>query len=360
MKRSDTLGWSQVKTGIFIIIALILFASGVLLMGQKTKMFVPKGQISLIMTNVVGLKVGAPVWLAGVDVGVVREIHFATPSATNEVEIILEVEKSALTKVGRDSRITIKTRGLMGEKYVDITPSQLYGAVPETRVYGSSVNQLDDVMQKAGAAFDRLNGIMDKMDKGEGSLGRFMHDTKLYDNLNHLTIELNTLATTVNRGEGTLGKLTRSNEPYERMIAILSRAEATLKDIQSADGTMGRLVRDRQLYDKLVTLAERSIEAADDVRELNRKLTSKESTIGKLLGERELYDKSVNLVDRADSAVKAFEDVAVRLHGTEGTAGRLLNDREVYDKLNRMVENVDLLVKDIKENPKRYVKFSLF
>ena len=42
------------------------------------------------------------------------------------------------------------------------------------------------VMQKAGAAFDRLNGVMDKMDKGEGSLGRFMQDTRLYDNLNRL------------------------------------------------------------------------------------------------------------------------------------------------------------------------------
>jgi phospholipid/cholesterol/gamma-HCH transport system substrate-binding protein len=360
MKRSDNLSWSQVTTGIFIVVALLLFAGGVLLMGDKTKMFVPKGRISLIMTDVAGLKAGAPVWLSGVDVGTVRDIRFDRPTQNNEVEIVLEVERDALKKIGKDSVITVKTRGLMGEKYVDITPSQFYARTPETKVYGAPVTRLDDVMQKAGAAFDRLNGIMDKMDKGEGSMGRFMHDTKLYDNLNRLTVELNTLAVTVNRGEGTLGKLTKSDEPYQRMIAILDRADATLKDIQSADGTLGRLVRDRQLYDKLVLLADKSNQAAEDVRQLNKKLTSSDSTIGKLLGEREMYDKGMALIERADSAVKSFEEVAVRLHGSDGTAGRLINEREVYDKLDRMIGSVDALVKDIKDNPKRYVKFSLF
>ena len=126
MKRSDNLSWSQVKTGIFIVVALLLLAGGILLMGDKTKMFVPKEQLSLIMRDVAGLKVGAPVWLAGVDVGLVREIHFDQPTQNNEVEIILEVERGALKKIGKDSVITIKTRGLMGEKYVDITPSQFY------------------------------------------------------------------------------------------------------------------------------------------------------------------------------------------------------------------------------------------
>ena len=360
MKRSDTLGWSQVTTGIFIVVALLLFAGGVLLMGDKTKMFVPKGEITLVMVDVAGLKVGAPVWLAGVDVGIVKDIRFVDARKSNDVEVILEIEKEALKKVGRDSRIVIKTRGLMGEKYVDITPSQHYAEVPETRVTGTEVPRLDDVMQKAGSAFDRLNGIMDKIDRGEGSLGRFAKDPKLYENLSRLTAELQIVTHSVNQGQGTLGKLTKNSEPYDRLIAILTRTEDTIKDIQSADGTLGRLVHDRQLYDKMVALADKSTKAAEDVRELNRKLLSSDSTVGMLLSDRELYDKGVALIDRADSAVKSFDDVASRLHGTEGTAGRLINDREVYDRLNRMVESVDALVKDIKENPKRYVKFSLF
>ncbi len=359
MKRSDNIAWSQVKVGIFIIVAILFFAGGVLFMGEKTKYFVPKGKLSLIMPDVAGLKVGAPVWLAGVDVGIVKHIRFARPKESNEVEVILEIERQALKKIGKDSKITVKTRGLLGEKYVDITPSQFVAEVPETRVYGTSMVKLDDVMQKAGASFDRLNQVVDKIDRGEGSLGRFTKDPQLYDNLVKLTVQLNTFASSVNSGEGTLGKLNKSSEPYDKLIAILDRVDDTLSDIQKSEGTMNKLIHDRQLYDKLVSLADKSIKAADDVRELNKKLTSQDSTIGKLLGDREFYDKGVALIERADASVKAFEEVANRLNRGEGTAGKLLNERETYDKLNRMVDSVDALVKDIKENPKRYVKFSL-
>lgn len=330
------------------------------MMGQKTKFFMPKGKLVAIMPDASGLKTGAPVWLAGVDVGLVRSIRFSEPEKNNNVEVVLEIDRDALKKIGKDSRIVIKTRGLLGEKYVDITPSQTVQETPETVIYGTSTVKLDDVMQKAGAAFDRLNGIANKIDQGEGSLGRMSKDPQLYDNLVKLTAQLETFAQSVNNGEGTLGRLNKNPEPYNRLIAILTRAEETLHDIQSADGTMGRLVRDRQLYDKLVSLADKSTEAADDVRELNKKLMSKESTIGKLLGERELYDRGIALMERAEKSVEGVERITDRINRGEGTAGKMLSETETYDRLNRMVDNIDALVKDIKENPKRYLKFSIF
>jgi phospholipid/cholesterol/gamma-HCH transport system substrate-binding protein len=360
MKRSDNLAWSQVKVGIFIVAALLFFSGGILVMGDKTKFFVPKGKLSVIMNDVAGLKIGAPVWLAGVDVGIVREIHFERPNQTNEVEVVMKIERESLKKIGKDSRITVKTRGLLGEKYVDITPSQFVAETPETRLHGMSVTKLDDVMQKAGSAFDRLNKMMDTMDRGEGTLGKFTKDPHLYDNLVKLSAELKVFAENVNRGEGTLGQLTRKREPYDRLMGILDRADQTLKEIQTAEGTMHKLIYDRQLYDKLVLLADKSAQAADDVRELNRKLTSKESTVGKLLGDREFYDKGMQLMERADRSVGALEEITSRVNRGDGTVGKLLNDKELYDRLNRMVDDTNALVKDIKENPKRYVKFSVF
>jgi phospholipid/cholesterol/gamma-HCH transport system substrate-binding protein len=329
-------------------------------MGKQTKLFIPKGELSVIMTDVAGLKVGAPVWLAGVDVGAVTRIRFERPQETNEVQIDMEVHRESLKKMGPDSIITVKTRGLMGEKYVDITPSKSYNNAPARRLYGTTMPKLDDVMQKAGATFDTLNGIIARVNKGEGSLGRFAKDPQLYDNLASLTRELNTFATTANRGEGTLGKLNRSSEPYDRLIAILNRADNTIRGIQESSGTMGKLIHDRELYDKLVALAGKANLAADDMRELNRRLTSNEGTIGKLLGDREMYDKGIAFIDRADRSMKSLEEITARVNRGEGTAGKLINEQETYDKLNRVVDDLDLLVKDIKENPKRYLKFSVF
>lgn len=360
MKRSDNIAWSQVKVGIFIICALIFLAGGILIMGKQTKLFVPKGELTVIMTDVAGLKVGAPVWLAGVDVGAVTRIRFERPRENNEVHLDLEVDREALKKIGPDSIITVKTRGLMGEKYVDITPSKVYSEVPAKRLYGTQVPKLDDVVQKAGTTFDTLNGIINNMKNGEGSVGKMLNDPKLYDNIVKLTVELNAFAKNANHGEGTLGRLNRSSEPYDRMMSILTRADQTLKDIQNSNGTINKLIYDRQLYDKLTALADKSVQAAEDVRELNKKLTSSDTTIGKLLGEREMYDKGLALIERADNSVKAFEEIANRVNRGEGTAGKLVADREMYEKLNGMVDSVSSLVKDIKENPKRYLKFSVF
>lgn len=360
MDRSDQIGWAQVRAGVFILAALIFFAAGVLLMGQKTKMFTPKGKLRVVMDDVAGLKEGAPVWLAGVDVGVVTAISFENPQKSNEVDVLLEADHGALRKIGPDSRITIKTRGLMGEKYVDITPSRTYSETPPTVLRGTSVAKLDDVIQKAGATFDRLNTIVESVTQGEGTLGKLSTDPALYQNIVKLTQELSDLTITINRGDGTLGRLNRSPEPYNKLISILNRADRTLQDIQASDGTMNKLIYDTTLYTKLVALADKSVEAADDVRELNRKLTSKDGTLGMLIGNREFYDKGLSLLSRADSSVKAIEEITAKVNNGEGTLGKAINEKEMYERMNRMVDSVDLLVNDIKKHPGRYVKFSLF
>jgi phospholipid/cholesterol/gamma-HCH transport system substrate-binding protein len=323
-------------------------------------MFVAKGKLRVVMDDVAGLKEGAPVWLAGVDVGVVTEIDFTDPRKTNEVNIFLEADHGALRKIGPDSKITIKTRGLMGEKYVDITPSQRYFETPAEVLHGTSIMKLDDVVQKAGATFERLNSVVDAITQGKGTLGKLTTDPALYHNIVKLTGELNSLAVTINHGEGSLGKLARSPEPYNRLITILNRADRTLLDIQSSNGTLNRLIYDKTLYDKLVSLADKSNQAADDVRELNKKITSKDGTLGLLINDREFYDKGLSLLTRADNSVKTIENISAKVNNGDGTAGRLVNDKELYNSMNRMVEDVDALIKDFKDNPRKYIKFSVF
>jgi phospholipid/cholesterol/gamma-HCH transport system substrate-binding protein len=360
MKRSNEIGWAQVRGGVFILLALLIFAGGVLLMGQKTKMFVEKGSVRVVMRDVVGLKIGAPVWLAGVDVGIVTDIHFADPKNSNEVSIDIDVDVEALKKIGADSKITIKTRGLMGEKYVDIIPSKVYSETPPTVLQGTSAAKLDDVIQKAGDAFDKVNGIIDNIQQGKGTLGKLSKDETLYSNVARLTVEMKDLVTTINRGEGTLGRLNRDPEPYNKLLAILDRADRTLQDIQTSDGTLNRLVYDKTLYTKLTALADKSSQAADDVRDLNRKILSKEGSIGLLINDREFYDKGISLLTKAESSVSAVEEVTTKVKNGDGTAGLLVNDKALYDKMNRMVDDMDALIKDFKQDPRKYIKFSLF
>jgi phospholipid/cholesterol/gamma-HCH transport system substrate-binding protein len=360
MKRSNQIGWAQVRGGVFILAALAVFAGGVLLMGQKTKMFVNKGSMRIVMNDVVGLKIGAPVWLAGVDVGLVTDILFADPKNSNEVSIYVEVDTEAMKKIGTDSKISIKTRGLMGEKYVDILPSRHYSESPPTLLQGTSVAKLDDVIQKAGDAFDKVNGIIDNINQGKGTLGKLNNDETLYSNIARLAVEMKDLVVTINRGEGTLGKLNRDPEPYQKLVSILNRADRTMQDIQSSDGTLNRLIYDKALYTKLTDLADKSARTADDMSDLQKRILSKDGSVGLLLNNREFYDKSLSLLTKAESSLKAIEEVTEKVKGSDGTAGKLINDTALYDKMNKMVDDLDALVKDFKEDPRKYIKFSVF
>ncbi|OGU00163.1 MAG: hypothetical protein A2X80_14015 [Geobacteraceae bacterium GWB2_52_12] len=292
MKRSNQIGWAQVRGGIFIFLALLFFAGGVLLMGQKTKMFVNKGSMRIIMADAVGLKVGAPVWLAGVDVGLVTDVLFASPKNSNEVSIDIEVDTNAMKKIGADSKIMIKTRGLMGEKYIDILPSKQYSETPPSILHGTPVTTLDDAIQKAGDTFSKLDAIIDNIEKGKG--------------------------------------------------------------------TLGKLNKDDTLYTKLTSLADKSVKAADDVSALQKQILSKDGSIGMLLNDREFYDKGVSLLTKAESSVMEIKEITGKIKDGNGTAGLLLNDKSLYEKMTKTVDDLDALVMDFKEEPRKYLKFTLF
>jgi phospholipid/cholesterol/gamma-HCH transport system substrate-binding protein len=319
MKRSDRIAGAQLRIGIFMIIALAVLGTAIMLLGEKERLFTSKGRLSVIMTDVAGLKVGAPVWLAGIEVGVVKEVRFDQPEKNNDVEVLLEVERNSLKKIGRDSVITVRTRGLVGEKYVDITPSRSVALSPETRLHGTSTAGVDDVMVKAGAVFDHLDQTMERMNRGEGSLGRFTHDPKLYDNLARLTSELAQVMASINRGEGSAGKFIKNPAAHDQLMTVLKEAETTLKEIRSGNGTMGQLIQNR-----------------------------------------ELYDQSLTTLQRAERSLTSLEELTGRLNRGEGSAGKLVTDQELYNRLNRTVEDLDLLIKDIRANPKKYLDVSVF
>lgn len=166
-----------------------------------------KGHLAVVLADAGGLKEGAPVWLAGIDVGIVRRIRFEDPKRTNRVEIEMEISHDALNKIGKDSQVSVKTRGLLGEKYVDITPSaEIWDHVPE-RIEGRSVVKLEEVMLKSPLAFDKLNIILDR----------------------------------ISRGEGTIGQLATREEPYDKLVRILDRLDRTLAEVESSKGTLTAL-----------------------------------------------------------------------------------------------------------------------
>ncbi|MNR15426.1 hypothetical protein D3C85_1319610 [compost metagenome] len=55
-----------------------------------------------------------------------------------------------------------------------------------------------------------------------------------------------------------------------------------------------------------------------------------------------------------------LQAIVGKINEGKGTLGLLINDTKMYDNLNSASQNLDKLIIDLKENPKRYVHFSVF
>ena len=66
------------------------------------------------------------------------------------------------------------------------------------------------------------------------------------------------------------------------------------------------------------------------------------------------------LIGSLEASLNNIQEITTALNNGEGTAGMLLKDEALYNKLNNTAEAATLLLEDLKQNPKRYVHFSVF
>jgi phospholipid/cholesterol/gamma-HCH transport system substrate-binding protein len=318
--------WAEVKVGVLLVASLLCLALGIFLIGQKTSLFTPTTEVAVLLPNVQGLKAGAPVWLSGVVIGTVTDIAFAEPLRSDQVTVTLAIDEAAARRLGPDAVVTVKTRGLVGEKYVDIIAGSRFGLSPEMPLQGLPPMGLDEAVLKAYSAFERLDHLIGTFEKNEGSLGRLVSDPTLYDNLVQLTERLQKVLTAMTEGEGSLAKI----------------------------------INDPRLYREMVAFSAKGQEAVVGVQDFVTSLRDPNGTLFQLAHDPTLYKESVRTVERARKSMEELDALLVTIREGKGTAGKLVTEAELHDKLSKTLDDLDALVRDMKENPGRYVNFSLF
>jgi phospholipid/cholesterol/gamma-HCH transport system substrate-binding protein len=119
MARTHSLAWSQLKIGILGLAALTLAAMLILAVGGQGGFAWQRYALKTKFGDIIGLKTGAVVRVAGVDVGKVTDIEFVGA----EVEVTLEVNKSMQQRITEQSRASIGSLSLLGEPIIIVSPS---------------------------------------------------------------------------------------------------------------------------------------------------------------------------------------------------------------------------------------------
>jgi len=346
MPRTRSLAWSELKTGILTITALVIGAVMIFSLTGNRGFSWQRYTLKTRFAYVAGLAKTSPVRVAGVEVGTVTDIGFS-----NElVEVTFEVKKDQRERITDKSIAALGSISLLGESAVDITatttgaPIAEFGYVPAGRAKGS----IADVSETATAGMEEITGLLRDLRQGKGTAGKLIADEQLYVELRRFVTSASDLTDGLKKGNGTLGKLLNDPASANALEASLKNIETLTRQLNAGQGSLGKLLKDDQFANSLSSTTSK-------IDELVAKLNKGEGTAGKLVNDPALYNRLNALSERLDQ-------VLTRLDNGEGTAGQLLKDRQLYDNMNKVLADASALLAEITKNPKKYlnVKVSIF
>jgi phospholipid/cholesterol/gamma-HCH transport system substrate-binding protein len=184
------------RVGLFIVITLAVLGVSVFLIGSRESMFRSNYKVRADFANVSGLDEGADVRVGGIRKGSVKAIQL--PKEPNgKVVVLMDLDKDTHSIVRKDSIASIKSAGLLGDKFVEIS----FGSVESAELHSgdtiASSPPLDvsDLFAKANqllgtaqasleniqSASANIDAITAKVNGGQGTIGALINDKTIYN-----------------------------------------------------------------------------------------------------------------------------------------------------------------------------------
>ena len=183
------------RLGIFVVAMLLILAAGIFMIGRRDFMFSSTYRLKADFQNVAGLGGGAPVRVGGIHQGTVRTI-LLPKQPDGKVTVVMDLESGTRNIIKKDSLAAIKTEGLLGSKYVEIS----FGTKEAERVNNGDtlateppldiadlIKKTNDILdtsksavQNVDKATGNLESISAKIDQGKGTVGALINDKTVF------------------------------------------------------------------------------------------------------------------------------------------------------------------------------------
>jgi phospholipid/cholesterol/gamma-HCH transport system substrate-binding protein len=299
------LTWAKLRVGIVVTAGLAVIFFAILFAGSIGHLFTPRATVYAAFSDVKGLRPGAPVWFSGVQIGTVQSIRF---EGGEQITATLAIDQSAMSYLKKDSVSSILTMGLLGDKYVEMSPGSRGAAAlePGDTISGTPRSEIAEELKRL------MQGVESSVGTSKGSIARLLRDDTLYRDLSASVKDIKVFA----------------------------------EMLKTSEGTLHRIIKDPALYDRF-------LKASESLDSFSEKLAASQGTVHKLVEDASLYDNM-------NGAAKRLNAILEKIEKGEGSAGTFVNDKQIADELRSTLKEIDALAKDIKEHPKKYFSFSLF
>jgi phospholipid/cholesterol/gamma-HCH transport system substrate-binding protein len=353
----------EVKVGLVILGAVVVLAIGVFLIGDKNNLFSRKNEYFVLFGSVSGLKPGSPVQLNGVDVGTVKKVVLPENPRLEQIEVWINVDRKYAERIrggpqlpasgglNPPSQARIKTLGLLGDKFIDISSgAPEYPVIPSggqiPAAQPTNVDALlasgEDVMDNVVEISASLSTILARMERGEGLLGELTSNSasgqQLKQSLLGTAASMERIAAKIETGEGPLPRLLNDRQMADRLASSLDRLESLLAQAQNGPGLLPGLLNDpsaKQKFDEtLATLNQ----MARDLQGFTADLETSDALLPKLVNDEE-YGREIT--GKLNEIVNRLNEISLKLSRGEGTAAKLINDPQIYDAVNDVIIGIN-------------------
>jgi phospholipid/cholesterol/gamma-HCH transport system substrate-binding protein len=346
MPRTRSLAWAELKIGLVSIFAIVMATVLIFLLSGSGGFFWQRYSLKTTFADIAGLKEGAPVRVAGVEVGSVSELNFVG----DQVEVVMEVNKDHRSRITSQSLASLGSVSLLGEAALDITAASEGTPIPEWGYVrsGRATGTIGDVAAQASTAIEQTTALVSDLRAGRGTVGQLLTDERLYKELTSLVGAAHDVTDAITKGGGTMSRLLNDPTAAKSLEASLGNFEAVTARIRAGEGSLGKLLNDDALSQSLTSMS-------SNLEAITGRINRGEGSAGKLVSDTELYNRLNSLSDRIDKLMAGLQQ-------GDGTAGQLLRDRALYENMNGTMAELKGLVTDIRRDPKKYlnVRVSLF
>ena len=342
----------EFKVGLFTIIALLLLF--VFIFTQTKKGQWRGYEIGVTFDYIGGLDIGAPVRLSGVRVGEVRSIKIL-PEPMPKVLIKLRLKRDV--KIGKNSRITIRTLGIIGEKYVEILPSSEKEYISKGEIVeGVNPLSLEKFVSIGQDAIFNLNSILTDIKKltsdvkVQKNIREILKETSIASKqMNTVLRQLKTLSVSIDKTNKEIRKVIKENSP--KIAKVLDNTNTLVLTSKSEiEKTMGKIRKFTETGEDVKRAIAKLENTTDKINTFFEKLQS-EGLIAQIMQDKDFLaqlktevEYLQNITLKLSETTDNVNSILSYINEGKGSIGKFVKSDQLYNEV------VDF-VKDIKAHP---------
>lgn len=359
---SQEVQWSRLKTGGVALgaVALLMFLVYVMTSASGVGFLSHRLTIISYFDDALGLKPGAAVTLEGITIGTVKTVTVvATPEhKAAPVQIVMKLDTKYQYDLHTDSTVSLVTAGVLGDTGLDI--SSQFAVGPQLRD-GDELKSLAAPslfgVEKAGQAtvatvkstLGGLDAVVDKIQKGDGTLGKFIADKQLVNDANATLSDIQKITTKLNSNDNSAGKFVNAPAGSSPASDALAKFNSITQDLQDGKGSAGKMLHDPSFQATAKSTWDNASSLMDGVN-------AGKGGIGVLLKDPTVSKNLTGSVTQANTLI-------TNVNAGNGSVGKILKtDGDTQANLKALQTESNSLVTMIEKDPKKFftIEFRIF